>query len=381
MPLSLALSPRGEGEPSVLFSPLPLAGEGSGVRVSRPHRRLGQAHPGLRPQVGQDFFQGIGIGGDLDGIHPEGGRAGDDLAPDAEEQVARFLLRRALGEDEPEPRRRRRDSRRRIALGEGLIFGRGCWRRRRRLLRPAEEQAPQGGEEEQLRHQRAAGQRRRRPDRGGEAVPRRQKRPQPAAAVVPFLVVDPLHQAGEPGGMCRRRDLLGLPDRLAETLAGDHLFAAARAFGEVRLEEMVACQRLGEAIRQTEEIAPTAHPARLARLMERIDDEERDHGRGWLRALLAPWHGLASSVRATPPLARGALVAQLLLLAALGSLLLRGPQQTAAPAPAPAPEYQTLSQSDPAPAVPPAAARLRLVFAEGTTEKEARDLLLGIRGQ
>jgi len=146
-------------------------------------------------------------------------------------------------------------------------------------------------------------------------------------------------------------------------------------------EEMVACQRLGEAIRQTEEIAPTAHPARLARLMERIDDEERDHGRGWLRALLAPWHGLASSVRATPPLARGALVAQLLLLAALGSLLLRGPQQTAAPAPAPAPEYQTLSQSDPAPAVPPAAARLRLVFAEGTTEKEARDLLLGIRGQ
>ncbi len=145
-------------------------------------------------------------------------------------------------------------------------------------------------------------------------------------------------------------------------------------------EEIVTCQRLGEAIRQTEEIAPVVHPARLARLMDRIDDEERHAGRGWLRVLQAPWHGLASLVRTTPPLARGALAVQLIFLVALTGLLLHWQQQPAE-APAPAPLYQTLSQSDPAPATPETTARLRLVFVEGTTEMEARDLLLGIRGQ
>lgn len=143
-------------------------------------------------------------------------------------------------------------------------------------------------------------------------------------------------------------------------------------------DEIVTCQRLGEAIRQTEEIAPAVHPARLARLMERIDDHERDRGRHWLQALLAPWRGLASVVRATPPLARGALMAQLAVLAVLAGLLLRSPQPPTA-APAPAREYQTLSQNGPATAT--ATARLRLVFAQGTTEQEVRDLLLGIRGQ
>lgn len=139
-------------------------------------------------------------------------------------------------------------------------------------------------------------------------------------------------------------------------------------------EEIVACQRLGEAIRQTEETAPAAHPARLARLMERIDDEERNGGHGWRRIVLAPWHGLAALLRATPPLARGALVAQLIVLVALTGLLVRG----SAP---PAQTYETLSESAPAPAAPETTARLRLVFAEGTTEQEARNLLLGIRGQ
>lgn len=142
-------------------------------------------------------------------------------------------------------------------------------------------------------------------------------------------------------------------------------------------EEAVVCQRLGEAIRQTGEIAPAVHPARLARLMERIDAEE--HGaeeRGGRRMLLAPWRGLVALARATPPLARGALVVQLVFLVALAGLLLRWSDLPEEPAPAPA--YQTLSQRTPAPAAP---ARIRLVFAEGTTEREARDLLLGIRGQ
>jgi hypothetical protein len=139
-------------------------------------------------------------------------------------------------------------------------------------------------------------------------------------------------------------------------------------------EEIVTCRRLEEAIRETREIVPSVHPARLARLMERID-EEQEKGSGWRRALLAPWHGLAALVRSTPPLARGALVVQLVFLIALTGLLVRWPRT---PAPAPRTEYQTLSESAPAPA---GTTRLRLVFAEGTTEKEVRDLLLGIRGQ
>lgn len=146
-------------------------------------------------------------------------------------------------------------------------------------------------------------------------------------------------------------------------------------------EEIAACRILGEAIRQAEEAVPAVHPARLARLMERIEDEERSGGgRGWRRLVLAPWQGLAALARSTPPLARGALVVQLVFLVALGSLLVRWSFQPEVPAPAPPPaQYRTLSES--APAAPETAARLRLVFAEGTTEKEARDLLLGIRGQ
>lgn len=146
-------------------------------------------------------------------------------------------------------------------------------------------------------------------------------------------------------------------------------------------EEIVACQRLGEVIRQTEPAVPAAHPARLARLMERIDGEERSHG--WRWALRAPWQGLATLVRATPPLARGALVVQLVVLVALTGLLLGGPSSGRRSAPAPpapdAPEYRTLSESTPA--APALTTRLRLVFAEGTTEQEARHLLLDIRGQ
>ena len=141
-------------------------------------------------------------------------------------------------------------------------------------------------------------------------------------------------------------------------------------------EEIAACQRLGEVIRQTEPDVPAAHPSRLARLMERIDDEERSHG--WRRAVLAPWEGLAALVRATPPLARAALVVQLVFLVALTGLLLGAPQSWRPSAP-PAQEYQTLSES--APAIPAATARLRLVFAERTTEQEVRHLLLDIRGQ
>jgi hypothetical protein len=165
-----------------------------------------------------------------------------------------------------------------------------------------------------------------------------------------------------------------LPDAERRTVEA-HLADCARC-----REEIVACQSLGEAIRRTEEPVPAVHPARLARLMERIDAEERSGGRGWQRALLTPWRGLAALLRMTPPLARGALVAQLVFLVALSGLLVRWSSLPEEPAPA-APAYQTLSESVPAPATPETTARLRLVFAKGTTEREVRDLLLGIRGQ
>ncbi len=131
-------------------------------------------------------------------------------------------------------------------------------------------------------------------------------------------------------------------------------------------EEIAACRRLEDVIRQTEEAAPAAHPARLARLMERISEEERPGG-------------LAVLFRATPPLVRGVLAAQLVVLVALAGLLVRSSPGQENTAPSTAPVYQTLS--DPAPAPPASAARLRLVFAEGAAEEEVRHLLLGIRGQ
>jgi anti-sigma factor RsiW len=106
-------------------------------------------------------------------------------------------------------------------------------------------------------------------------------------------------------------------------------------------EEIVACQHLEEAIRQTEQTAPAAHPARLARLMERIDDEER-----------RPWQGFAALLRATPLLARGAMVAQLVVLVALTGLLVRGSCSSASAArssPAPPPSGCTPSRCPPGP--------------------------------
>jgi hypothetical protein len=141
-----------------------------------------------------------------------------------------------------------------------------------------------------------------------------------------------------------------------------HLKACARC-----REELAACRGLGEALRQIPEIAPAPHPAHLARIMGHIDSEEQRAGwLGSLRALLA----------STPLAVRWALAGQLAAVLLLGGFLLRRPAAPIAPAPAP---YQTLSDS--APTAPAPTARLRVVFAPGTSEQEIRDLLLGIRGQ
>lgn len=149
--------------------------------------------------------------------------------------------------------------------------------------------------------------------------------------------------------------------------------------------ELETCRRLGETVRQTEEIAPSLHPAQLARVMARIEAEERGRDqRGGLRGLTAPlraFRSLRSNIATAPPFLRGALAAQLLLLVGLAGFLLWRP--AAAPQSGPPPVvYRTLS--DPEAAPPTAAAPgvlVRVVFADGATEKEIRDLLLSLRGQ
>jgi hypothetical protein len=133
--------------------------------------------------------------------------------------------------------------------------------------------------------------------------------------------------------------------------------------------ELDLCRRLGVALERTPETAPAPHPAQLARVLARIDADEKESGRpplGRLRDLLA----------ATPAAARWALAVQLGLVLLLGGILL---QSSRSPAPA-APAFRTLS--DPAsPTASRGMAQIRIVFAPGTTEQEIRDLLLGIRGQ
>lgn len=137
----------------------------------------------------------------------------------------------------------------------------------------------------------------------------------------------------------------------------DHLSGCARC-----REELAACQGAGEAVRRQEVTAPSPHPAQLARLMARIDEEEN------------VLHGLRALFAATPRAVRFALAAQLAVVLLLAGALLWRPE------PAPAPLFQTLSSPEPG-AEAGAAARLRVVFAEATTEKEIREVLLKVRGQ
>jgi anti-sigma factor RsiW len=182
----------------------------------------------------------------------------------------------------------------------------------------------------------------------------------------------------DPGERRHRRALELLPwyangtlEDIERRVVEIHLAACARC-----REELAADRRLGESLRQTPETAPAPHPAQFARLLERLDgDRETTGWRGALRGL----GGLGDLLAATPRAVRWTLAAQFALVLLLGGLgggllLLRRPQ--AAPPPA---VYQTLS--DPAPAAPAATARLRVVFAPGTSEQEMRNLLLGIRGQ
>jgi len=127
--------------------------------------------------------------------------------------------------------------------------------------------------------------------------------------------------------------------------------------------ELESCQRLGEALARSGETAPTPHPARLSRLMERLDEAEGSSLRQRLGGLLT----------ATPRPVRWTLAAQL----AAVLLLAAGWMWSAPPPPAPPAEFRTLSDPAPAPAM---GTRVRVVFAEDATELQIRDVLLAVGG-
>lgn len=135
--------------------------------------------------------------------------------------------------------------------------------------------------------------------------------------------------------------------------------------GDCRAEE-AACRRMAAGVSAAGEAAPSPHPAKLRRLLDRIEEQERAPG-GWL----APLRAL---LQATPRPLRGVLAAQaavILLLAGLLAWRLRTPA-------APGAAYVTLSS----PAARPAhVERLRMMFSPQATEKEIREILHGVRGE
>ncbi len=126
-------------------------------------------------------------------------------------------------------------------------------------------------------------------------------------------------------------------------------------------EEVQACRQLGEAVRLTAAEAPTPHPARLSRLMSRLDEADGSSPRARLAGLLT----------ATPKPVRWVLAGQLAALLLLATAWMWTP-----PPPQPA-EFKTLSDA----VAPVTGQQVRVVFAEGATERQIREVLLPIGGQ
>jgi Putative zinc-finger len=125
-------------------------------------------------------------------------------------------------------------------------------------------------------------------------------------------------------------------------------------------EERERCRTMAALVRKAE-VAPSPHPAQLARLVQRVDEAERTGKRRTIAGFLG----------STPSAVRWALVAQ----AAAVVLLL-----AVAFWPAPRPAFRALSDPSAGP-VTPAQHQLRVVFAPGTTEPDMRRLLLEVRGE
>ncbi|MBM3225487.1 MAG: hypothetical protein FJZ47_17030, partial [Candidatus Tectomicrobia bacterium] len=140
--------------------------------------------------------------------------------------------------------------------------------------------------------------------------------------------------------------------------------------------ELAQCHRLADVMRTAEAPAWSPSPARLTRLLARIEATEAHRTRlrasweavrAWGRACLQTWHS-------TPFAVRWMLAAQEAL-----ALLLLGLLGWQAPWTAPG-SYRTLSDSVDQRAQPPAQGALRAVFAEEMTTQELQALLQRIGG-
>lgn len=148
-------------------------------------------------------------------------------------------------------------------------------------------------------------------------------------------------------------------------LVDEHLAACAAC-----RDELARCRVLSLAARSApqgdEGWVPS--PRHFARVLERVEASEQHRLGARGRALL---DRLRSWVIDTPRPVRWAFAVQGVAAVALAAALLWR-------VPGPPPAYETLSR--PAPAVTGDRARLHLVFAEETTERELRDLLHGVEG-
>jgi hypothetical protein len=164
-------------------------------------------------------------------------------------------------------------------------------------------------------------------------------------------------------------------------------------------DELALCREMATAIPAGESLAPASHPARLARLMERLDEPAAD-GERPLRPSRTPsvagrlrrWR---ESVAATAPPVRWLMAGQLAAIAVLGVALVMaflvlggGEGSGADPADPVGPDgtFRTLTD---APAAPPGSVavpadgstRIRVVFDPALTEADIRSLLLELRAQ
>lgn len=138
-------------------------------------------------------------------------------------------------------------------------------------------------------------------------------------------------------------------------------------------EEERASRAAAEAVKGIGEVAPSPHPAQLRRLLDRVDEmerEERAHAGAW--RVLAPFRAL---IEATPRPLRGALVAQVAVILLLVGVLVW--DATSSEPVGARNLYYTLSSEVPKVRT----VHLRVMFSPRSTEKEIRELLLDVRGQ
>ncbi|HEX6200130.1 MAG TPA: zf-HC2 domain-containing protein [Thermoanaerobaculia bacterium] len=164
--------------------------------------------------------------------------------------------------------------------------------------------------------------------------------------------------------------------------------------------ELALCREMATAIPAGESLAPASHPARLARLMDRLGEppaaRERPSRAGDIAGRLRRWR---ESVAETAPPVRWLMAGQLAAIAVLGValvtafLVLGGGEGSGTDPVGPGRTFRTLTDTPaagaPAPAestatapVPAAGStRIRVVFDPSLTEADIRALLLELRAQ